>query len=427
MPRTKVRWKVLFYLCLLAGVTYLDRICISMAAPSIRQDLGLSESQMGWVFSAFTLAYGIFEMPTGAWGDRVGTRTVLTRIVVWWSLFTMATAAAWSFASLVVLRFMFGIGEAGAWPNAGRSMARWFPVQERATAQGIFFVGAHLSGGLTQPLVAQLLTVMHWRNVFILFGFVGLAWALAWYRWFRNEPHEHPETNVEEQQWIMQGRPPAAPHHFDWSFLGRMFSSGNMLLLCLGYFTQTFGFYFCLTWLPQYLSGSRGFSGSTLAWLSGLPLLMCVIADLFGGITTDRAIKHWGLRWGRAIVCSVSFAVGALSMFIGISTSDPWLSAFCIGLASAATAFPLGAFWSTCTQLGGAYAGLSGGMMNTAGQVGGFLCPIMIGYARQYWGVSWTVCLYTIAAFFTLGSLSWLFINVTHTLDGHPVAQDSHT
>ena len=425
MPRTRVRWKVLFYLCLLAGVTYLDRICISMAAPSIRKDLGLSESQMGWVFSAFTLAYGIFEMPTGAWGDRVGTRTVLTRIVVWWSVFTMATAGAWSFASLVVLRFMFGIGEAGAWPNAARSLSRWFPIQERATAQGIFFVGAHLSGGLTQPLVAQLLTVMHWRQLFFVFGFVGLAWALAWYRWFRNEPQEHPETNLEEQQWIMQGRPPAAPHRFDWSFVGRMFSSRNMLLLCLAYFTQTFAFYFFITWLPQYLSGIRGFSGSTLAWLSGLPLLMSVITDLIGGITTDAAIRRWGLRWGRSIVGALSFAAGALAMFIAISTTNPWLSAICIGFASAATTFPLGAFWSTCTQLGGSYAGLSGGMMNTAGQVGGFLCPIMIGYAREYWGADWTVSLYTIAGLFALGSLSWLFINVTRTLDGHAVELES--
>jgi MFS transporter, ACS family, glucarate transporter len=131
MPRTRVRWKVLFYLCLLAGVTYLDRICISMAAPHIRQDLGLNEVQMGYVFSAFTLAYGIFEMPTGAWGDRIGTRPVLTRIVIWWSAFTMATATAWNYASLLVMRFLFGIGEAGAWPNAARTMSRWFPIQER--------------------------------------------------------------------------------------------------------------------------------------------------------------------------------------------------------------------------------------------------------------------------------------------------------
>ena len=402
---------------MLAGVTYLDRICISMAAPSIRRDLHLDEVQMGYVFSAFTLAYGLFEMPTGAWGDRAGTRSVLTRIVIWWSAFTMATATAWNYASLLSMRFLFGIGEAGAWPNAGRTMARWFPLRERATAQGIFFMGAHLAGGLTPELVRRLLLFMDWRAVFVSFGFVGLAWAGAWFRWFRNEPEEHPETNAEERAWIAEGRSAAASKHFDWSFAGRMFTYGNMLLLCLMYSTQTFGFYFCLTWLPQYLEKERGFSGAALGWLSGLPLLMCCVADLFGGLTVDRAIKSWGVRWGRGAVCAISFAVGSAAMFIGISTADPWLSAFAIGVASAATAFPLGACWSACTQLGGSYAGLSGGMMNTAGQVGGFLSPIMIGYARQYWGKDWTVCLYTIAGLFALGAFCWLFIDVQRPLD----------
>lgn len=417
MPRTRVRWKVLFYLCLLAGVTYLDRICISMAAPHIRRDLGLDEVQMGYVFSAFTLAYGIFEMPTGAWGDRIGTRAVLTRIVVWWSAFTMATAAAWNYASLWILRFLFGIGEAGAWPNAARTMSRWFPLSERATAQGIFFMGAHLGGGLTPPLVGFLLTKMEWRTVFIAFGFVGLAWAIAWYRWFRNEPGEHAETNAEEQAWIASGRASAPARHFDWGFVRRMFSSGTMLLLCLAYSTQTFGFYFCITWLPQYLEKERGFSGTELGWLSGLPLLMCVIADGLGGVSADRAVTRWGLRWGRALVCSTGFAVGAAAMAIGVSTGNRYLSAFAIGVAAAATAFPLGAFWSTCSQLGGAYAGLSGGLMNTAGQVGGFLSPIMIGYARKYWGTDWILCLYAIAALFALGAVCWLFIDVRRSLD----------
>jgi len=417
MPRTRVRWKVLFFLCLLAGVTYLDRICISMAAPDIRRDLGLNEAQMGWVFSAFTLAYGIFEMPTGAWGDRAGTRSVLTRIVIWWSAFTMATAAAWNYASLLVMRFLFGVGEAGAWPNAGRTMSRWFPLQERATAQGIFFMGAHLAGGLTPELVRQLLMFMDWRAVFVSFGFVGLAWAAAWYRWFRNEPVEHQETNEEERAWIAAGQLATPAKHFDRAYVGRLFSNGNMWLLCLMYFTQSYGFYFCITWLPQYLAKERGFAGATLGWLSGLPMLMCVIADLFGGLSADRAVRRWGLRWGRAGVCATAFAVGAVAMFVGISTTDRWLSAICIGIAASSTAFPLGAIWSTCTQLGGSQAGLSGGMMNTAGQVGGFLCPLVIGYTREYYMQHWTLCLYSIAGFFVLGSLCWLLIDVRESIE----------
>src|SRR5215213_1902349 len=164
-PRpTRVRYAVLAFGVALAGVTYLDRVCISLTAKDMMRDLGLSEEQMGYVFSAFVLSYGLFEIPTGWWGDRIGPRRVLARIVIWWSSFTIATAWAWSYASLLVIRFLFGAGEAGAWPNSAKALSRWFPTAERGTAQGIFFMGAHLGGGLTPLLVTALLTVMPWRQ-----------------------------------------------------------------------------------------------------------------------------------------------------------------------------------------------------------------------------------------------------------------------
>jgi MFS family permease len=146
VARSRVRYAVLAFCCALAAVTYLDRVCISVTANGIMRDLGLSELQMSFVFSAFTFAYGLFEIPTGHWGDRIGTRRVLTRIVAWWSTFTILTAGVFNYVSLLVVRFLFGAGEAGAWPNAARTFSRWFPATERGTAQGIFFMGAHLAG-----------------------------------------------------------------------------------------------------------------------------------------------------------------------------------------------------------------------------------------------------------------------------------------
>ena len=162
--RSRVRYRVLALAVLLAGITYLDRVCISLTAPSMMRDLGLSKVQMSLVFSAFTLAYAIFEIPTGWWGDCIGTRKVLTRIVVWWSSFTVFTAAAFNYVSLLLIRFLFGAGEAGAWPNAAKTFSRWFPVTERGTAQGIFFMGAHLAGGLTPLLVTAMLHVARPRT-----------------------------------------------------------------------------------------------------------------------------------------------------------------------------------------------------------------------------------------------------------------------
>jgi len=180
---------------LLGAITYLDRVCISLTAPDMMHDLGLSTVQMSVVFSAFTLAYAAFELPTGAWGDRVGSRRILTRIVIWWSGFTALTGAAWSYSSLIAIRFLFGVGEAGAWPNVGITFSRWFPRKDRGTIQGIFFSGAHLSAGLTPLLVVVLLRHFHWRTLFPMFGMVGFVWALVWYRWFRDRPVEHAAVN----------------------------------------------------------------------------------------------------------------------------------------------------------------------------------------------------------------------------------------
>ncbi len=186
-----MRYRVVAFTVTLAALTYLDRVCISILTPNIMHDLRLTALQMSYVFSAFTLAYAIFEIPTAWWADRIGSRRVLARIVLWWSTFTIATAGAFSYGALLIVRFLFGIGEAGAWPNAARVFTRWIPARERGRIQGIFFAGAHLSGGLTPMLVAYLATLLPWRAIFVIFGSVGFLWALVWAWWFRDEPRDH--------------------------------------------------------------------------------------------------------------------------------------------------------------------------------------------------------------------------------------------
>jgi MFS transporter, ACS family, glucarate transporter len=261
----------------LAAVTYLDRVCIGVLAPSIMRDLGLTTIQMSYVFSAFTLAYAAFEIPTAAWADKIGSRAVLTRIVVWWSAFTLATAAATGYVVLLAIRFLFGVGEAGAWPNAARVFSRWIPSHERGRVQGIFFAGAHLSGGLTPVLVAYLATFLHWRTVFIVFGFVGVIWAAAWYWWFRDEPRDHSSVSPAERDYIeaTRGMPPG--HAGSWA---QVFRTKSLFPLCLQYVANTYGFYFFITWLPTYLAKARGLEKSELAIFAGMPLLLSVFADL---------------------------------------------------------------------------------------------------------------------------------------------------
>src|SRR5579875_176726 len=330
---TRVRYQVLAFTVALAGVTYLDRVCIARAKGGIQSDLGLTEIQMGFAFSAFTFAYALFEIPTGAWGDRIGPRRVLTRIVSWWSSFTIATAAAFNYASLLAIRFLFGMGEAGAFPNSSKVISRWFPSAERGTAQGVFFAGAHLGGGLTPMLVGALMGYMNWRWVFAVFGLVGFVWAWAWYGWFRDEPADHPAVGRAEREYIESGRLEDRPHRLDARRLARILSDRNVIALCLMYFTQAYGFYFNLTWLPTYLEKARGFTDPALGLLAGLPLILSAVADLTGGLLTDALVRARGLRIGRCGVGGASLLIAGAAMIAGAAAEDPLAAALLIALS----------------------------------------------------------------------------------------------
>lgn len=407
---SRARYRVLGLAVCLAAITYLDRVCISLTAPQMMRDLGLSKVEMSFVFSAFTLAYGLFEIPTGWWGDRIGTRRVLARIVIWWSSFTIVTAAAFNYVSLLIIRFLFGAGEAGAWPNAARTFSRWFPVTERGTAQGIFFMGAHLAGGLTPLLVTWLLTMMHWRAVFVVFGLVGFVWALVWYRWFRDDPEQHAAVNQTELEHIQRGRGAAASHHLDAASWRHILTNRSLLALCAAYFTQSYGFYFFITWLPTYLENARGFTATTLGVLAGLPLLLSVLADFLGGVTTDRLTKRYGLRIGRCAVGGVSLLAASVLLVAGTASQNGLVAIALISLALAFSNFLLGASWGTCVDIAGSHAGVIGACMNTAGQIGGFLSPIVTAlFVERY--LSWSAPLYLCGILYFLGALCWWFID----------------
>jgi MFS family permease len=420
---SRVRFVVLAFAVMLAGVTYLDRVCIAHAevTAAIQRELVLSDKQMSLVFSAFTLAYALFEMPTGAWGDRVGTRRVLTRIVVWWSVFTMATAAAFHYATLLVTRFLFGVGEAGAFPNVARTFSRWFPPSERGTAQGIFFAGAHLGGGLTPVVVSALLAYLPWRAVFIVFGVVGLVWAVAWFTWFRDDPAAHPWVNASERAWIKAGRVDVHHRPLGPGALGRLLADRNMVALCLMYFTQAYGFYFNITWLPTYLARDRGITseryGFAAAVLAGLPLILSAAADVAGGLTTDRITRTRGLRAGRCGVGFVSLMVAGVSLIAGATARDAIVSALLIALAGAAASFLLGSCWGVCQDIAGPHAGLVAGCMNTAGQIGAVLSPVVL---PQFKDPVYPLCL--AGLLYLAGAVCWLFVDPNRPLGVEPEA-----
>ena len=403
---TRIRYRVVAFTIALAAVTYLDRVCISILAPNIMRDLKLTAIQMSYVFSAFTLAYAIFEIPTARWADRAGSRRVLTRIVLWWSVFTMATAAAFNYGALLTVRFLFGVGEAGAWPNAARVFTRWIPARERGRVQGLFFAGAHLSGGLTPMLVAYLATILPWRAVFILFGCVGLLWALGWRWWFRDEPRDHRSVSDAERDLIESTRGLPPEHAAHWTELVRI---KGLLPLCIQYFANTYGFYFFITWLPTYLMKARGMKGWELAAFAGLPLVVSVAADISGGVTTDVLSRRFGVRIGRCGVGAAGYLLAAVAMFLGTVVSDGRAAGLLIAIGGAASMFTLGSAWATAIDLGGRDSAVLSAIMNTAGQVGGILSPIVLAYIVDRLG-SWSLPLEVLAGLYLTAAVSWLRI-----------------
>ncbi len=409
---THVRYIVVSFAVLLAMVTYLDRACIATLAPNIMNDLHLSKTQMSWIYSAFALAYALFEIPTAWWADRRGTRNVMTRIVIWWSAFTIATAASFNFASMLVTRFLFGAGEAGAWPSVARSFSRWIPKTERGTVQGIFFSGAHLAGGLTPLLVVWLTQTLHlpWRMVFVLFGLTGFVWAAAWYRWFRNDPGEHRQVNPEELALIVKDRGPDGGHHEGWVYWKRLFGHRNTLPLCLMYFPNSFAFYFCITWLPTYLKEQHGLATLQLGLFAGLPLILSVAGDLFGGVTTDVVTKRFGLRAGRCAVGAAAYALAGSAMILAGVAHQPLLAATLIALAVSASMFTLGASWSTCLDIGGNHSGVVSAAMNTSGALSSVVSPLLVTWLLHLYG-NWNIPLFVMGGLFLMGAVCWGFID----------------
>lgn len=405
---TRTRHAVVGWTLAAAAIAYLDRICISTAAPAIRADLGLSDGQMGLVFSAFTLAYALFEVPSGWFADRFGARLTLTRIVVWWSVLTAMTGLAWGLGSLLVFRFLFGAGEAGMFPASARAFGRWLPQGERGRAFGLALMTAALGGALTQPLVVALLERTSWRVAFAVFGSVGLVWAIGWWRWFRDDPADHPAVNPAELRLIVTGRG-EIPHHesVPWGLLLR---NRTLLALCLMYGAAVYGWYFYVTWLPTYLLRARGFTLSQVGWLAALPLVSIAGGVFLGGWASDRLAHRLGPRRGRRLTGLIGFPLAAAAVVVAVKTSSPMLSAWLFAAAAGLAALGIAPAWAVCVEVGGAHAGVVSGAMNMFGNLGGTLSPLVIGFSLERSG-SWQAPLLSVAALYVVAALLWLGID----------------
>ena len=413
---TRVRYGVLWFAVTLAIITYIDRVCMSQAAPDIRRDLGLNKEEMSFVFGAFTLAYGLFEIPGGWMGDRFGPRRTLMRVVMLWSVFTVATGRAWNWLSMIVCQFCFGAGEAGCFPNLSKVFTIWLPSHERVRAQGIMWLAARWGGAFTPLLVMWVLSFTNWRTAFLLFGLLGVVWAVLFHLWFRDNPREHPAVNAAELA-LLDGAEKNAVGHGDVPW-GRFLGSRTAWLLWLQYFCISYGWYFYITWLPTYLREGRHVALEKSALLAGLPLFFGGLGCLFSGMVAAR-LATWlgGTARARRLLAFVGQAGAGVMLVCSTWIVSPTLAMVSLGLASFGNDLSMPAAWGACMDVGGKYAGSLSGSMNMFGQLGGFAGSLAVAQILKYSGDNWALTLWVAAAIYWVGAVSWLFIDPVTPLD----------
>ena len=429
---THVRYWVMVSLCVLSFLTYFDRAFITRIQGVIQQDLTISNTQMGLIFSAFWLAYALFEIPGGWLGDRFGARSTLTRVVLAWSLFTALSGSAVGFFSLLTCRFFFGVGEAGAYPNIARVQARWFPASSRGMASGLLWLVARwgaafspilfgtLMRGLAAPACRDMLgafaggrylaSLPVWRLAFWACGLVGVAWALLFYPWFRDDPADKRSVNAAELNLIASSRARPKRERHDAKVWAALFTSRSLWGLAFVYVFGSFGFSFFLSWMPKFLKNVHHIDYDKSEWMSALPMFCAGIASLLGGWISDRLVRRTGRkRFARALlpVAGSLFAAVAIFGLRYAHTANQAVVLMCITMA--AYDIGLGAKWAAIIDIGGPHSGVAAGFVNMLGNLGGnFLQPFIGAMIFDRFG--WPTLFAVYAATYLLAAAMWLFI-----------------
>ncbi len=381
MPRpTRVRYSIVGLAMGINMLCYTDRVCIAVAGPKIRSELGLTQSQLGLVFSVFFLAYAVTQAPWGMLADRYGSRRIVAGAIVCWSAFTALTGAVWGFVSMLAVRFTFGTLEAALSPSTATAFSRWVPVAERSTSFGAYLSGGRLGAALTPPLAAFLMLRFGWRIMFVIFGSLGVLAASGWFAWFRDAPAAHRSVNAEEREVIRKGiaqhsgkeavRPP-------W---GELLRSSRLWCLLGVAFASTFLWQFYITWFPTYLIEKRGLPVQEASYYAGLPFLCGFAATWAGGIITDYLTRRFDARRGRLYLGCAGLLLTATLMSAGVLSPLPRAGALLMAVAAGTIDLYLGAAWTSAVDIGGRSGGAVAGLMNAASNAAGFASPALMGW-----------------------------------------------
>ena len=412
----KTRHLILGVICLMYFITYIDRVNISVAGPFIKEEFGLTATQLGIVFSAFAYPYAAMQIIGGWCADRFGPRIVLTILSIIWAIATILCGFAWGVTSLLIFRFILGVGEGGAFPTATRAFTFWLPATERGFAQGITHSFARLGGAVTPPIVLGISMLYGWRESFIILGVISIAWTILFVWYFRDTPLLHKGVSEKELKEISTDTrkmrfSPSVTKKTPWAEMIRKMWLVTFVDFCYGWSLWVF-----LTWLPSYLKDARGFDLKQLALFTALPLMAGVIGDTLGGVVSDQILKRTGnLKLARRLMLVIGMGGSLIFILPVVSATDPLVA---VALLSASFFFlelTNAVLWSLPIDIAGSYAGTAGGMMNTGFGVAGMISPVVFGYLIETTG-SYQIPFFVSAALLGVGVIAALFIDPTNKL-----------
>ena len=412
------RYQLVLGTFLLSMLLYVDRACISTAKDAIYRDFGFSDRQWGWIMGAFALGYALCQTPAGLMADRFGPRRILTAVVAFWSLFTCLTAAAWGFLSMLVIRLLFGAGEAGAFPGCARAFYSWLPLSERGLAQGINFSGSRLGAALSLLLLPLMIDSWGWRASFIILGAAGFVWAVLWYLWFRDQPEDHPGVSQWERELILRQRQQADQHDTGQPRLtvGNLVGSRNMSLAMGQYICSNFTFFFAITWSFPYLKKTYELSAFWAGLYAAVPLLCGAVGTWVSGAMVDQIYRrgHWKLS--RQLPAIAGFVLAAAGL-VGTQYVDSAFGyAAFLSVAIFGADMTLSPSWAFCIDIGRRNAGAVSGTMNMAGNLAAFATVLAFPYLEAWTG-STSPYFLTAAVLNLLAVAAWLLTRPERPLE----------
>jgi ACS family glucarate transporter-like MFS transporter len=420
--RSTVRIQLIFMLFVISAIAFLDRTNISVAGVQMRQEYGIDKIQLGWVFSAFLIGYAAFQVPAGWLAARYGPRKLLTAALIWWGLFSIATALVppqglHAILMLALVRFALGIGEAAVYPAGNQFVSRWVPAQERGKANGLIFAGVGAGSGLTPPLITAIIAGSGWRASFYVCAAIGVVAAIIWYIVARDRPQDHRSVNAAELEHIEEGLVPVSDDKvaIPWrAILG----SRNMWGLFLSYFAFGYVIWIFFSWFFIYLAEARGLDLKSSALFGMAPFLAMTAGCLIGGVLNDAISRRFGLYWGRSGLAMVAFVLTGIFLLIGSRVDNVPLAVLTLALGGGAIYLSQSSFWSVTADIAGRHTGVVSGLMNVGCQLGGALTSSLTPWIAAQYG--WVAAFGTGATIVIIGTIAWALVDPRRLIESAP-------